>query len=78
MLRSAAVVIAVLTGYYWITGAPYGPDEEWRVFAGWCLITWAIFNIPAFIRGSKGWAKLFLAFVILTIGLAFSGGKLGF
>lgn len=75
MLRSAFVLIAVVLGLFWIRNAPYPPDDEWRVLAGWILIAWAVFNIPAFVRGSKGWAKLFLAVLIVALGMAFYNGN---
>ena len=75
MMRAAFVLGAVVLGVTWIINAPYAPDDEWRVLAGWILIAWAVFNIPAFVRGSKGWAKLFLAVLIVALGMAFYNGN---
>lgn len=75
MIRSALVVVAVVTGFIWITGGPYNQDDRWRIFAGWALLAWALFNIPAFIKGSKGWAKLFLAVLFIALGMALYNGN---
>jgi len=75
MLRAAFVVAAVFFGMSWILGAPYPADEKWRVLAGWILLAWAAFNIPAFVKGSKGWAKLFLALLLIALGMGAVNGN---
>jgi len=75
MIRAALVVTAVVVGLFWITGAPYSDNDRWRVFAGWILLAWAVFNAPAFVKGAKGWAKLFLAFLIVALGMALYNGN---
>ena len=75
MILSALVVVAVFFGISWIFGAPYPEGEGWRVFAGWVLLAWAVFNIPAFIKGTRGWAKLFLAALFVAMGMAYVNGN---
>ena len=75
MFRAALVIAAVFFGITWITGGPYSDDDRWRVLAGWILIAWSVFNVPALIKGAKGWAKLFLAFLIVALGMGLYNGN---
>lgn len=75
MFKAGLVVAAVFFGVSWVLGAPYSADDRWRVFAGWILIAWAIFNVKDLVKGSKTFAKLFLFLLIVAVGMGAVNGN---
>jgi len=75
MVKAGLIIAAIFFGVSWVVGAPYPQGEGWRVFLGWILIAWAIFNVKDLVQGSRGFAKLFLFLLIVAVGMGAVNGN---